>query len=78
MKQDVLKNCVATLIKLRNVYHSQLDAGVLVELDNVLQQLTRLKESEKPDVPLGEIAFRGIRIIDNSLRLVTNLTDLLR
>lgn len=78
MKQDVLKNSVATLNKLRDVYHSQLDAGALAELDDVLQQLTKLAESTKKDVPLGELALRVFRIIDNTLSLVTNLTDLMR
>jgi hypothetical protein len=78
MNQDVLKNSVATLNKLRDVYHSQLDAGALAELDEVLQQLTKLAESKKKDVPLGELTLRVFRIIDNTLSLVTNLTDLMR
>ena len=78
MKHDVLKNSVATLQKLRDVYHSQLDAGALAELDDVLQQLIRLAEGKNREVPLGELTLRGIRIIDNTLRLVTNITDLMR
>lgn len=78
MKHNVLKNSVATLQKLRDVYHSQLDAGALAEFDDVLQQLTRLADAKKVDVSLGELALRGVQIIDNSLKLVTNLTDLMR
>ena len=77
MNIHTLKNSIATLQKLRDVYHSQLDASALAELDDVLQQLNTLTESEKTDISLGELALRGIRIIDNSLRLVTNLTDFL-
>lgn len=78
MEKNVLKNSIATLQKLRDVYHSQLDAGSLAELDDVLQQLTRLTETQRLDVPLGDLALRSILIFDNLLRLVTNLTDLMR
>ncbi len=78
MKHDVLKNNIATLQKLRDEYHSQLDAGALAELDDVLQKLKRLGEEERPEIPLGELALRVLRIIDTAMRLVTNLTDLMR
>jgi len=78
MKHDVLKNNIATLQKLRDVHHSQLDAGALAELDDVLQKLKRLAEEERPEIPLGELALRVLRIIDTAMTLVTNLTDLMR
>lgn len=78
MKHDVLKNNIATLQKLRDVHHSQLDAGALAELDDVLQELKRLAEEERPEIPLGELALRVLRIIDTAMTLVTNLTELMR
>lgn len=78
MNKISLKNNIATLNKLRDTYHSQLDASDLDELDDVLEQLTRLEQSEREEIPLGELAMRGISIIDNTLRLVTNLTDLMK
>jgi hypothetical protein len=78
MNHYVLKNSVATLQKLRDAHYSQLDAGALAELDDVLLQLNKLKESDAPNVSLGELAFRVLRIIDNTISLVTNLTDLFR
>lgn len=78
MKHDVLKNSIATLQKLRDVHHSQLDAGALAELDDVLQELKRLAEEERPEIPLGELALRVLRIIDTAMTLVTNLTELMR
>lgn len=78
MQKKSLKNIIATLQKLRDVYHSQLDASDLDELDDVLGQLTRLAQSERKEIPLGELAVRGIRIIDTTVRLVTNLTDLMK
>lgn len=78
MQQIRLKNIIATLQKLRDAYHSQLDASDLDELDDVLGQLTRLAQSKRKDIPLGDLVERGIRIIDNTIRLVTNLTDLMK
>lgn len=78
MKHDVLKNNIATLQKLRDVHHSQLDAGALAELDDVLQELKRLAEEVRPEIPLGELALRVLRIIDTAMTLVTNLTELMR
>ena len=78
MKYEILKNSIATLNKLRDDYHSQLDAGALAELDDVLQQLTRLTEASGNDVSLGGLAVRTLQIIDSVVSLVTNVTDLMR
>lgn len=78
MHKQSIENIIVTLSKLRDAYHSQLDARDLDELDNVLEQLKRLEQSEQEEIPLGELAMRGISIIDNTLRLVTNLTDLMK
>jgi hypothetical protein len=78
MKTTSIKNIIATLEKLRDAYHGQLDASDLAEFDDVLGQLTRLEQSGREQVPLGELAMRGISIIDSTLRLVTNLTDLMK
>lgn len=78
MRYGHLKNHIARLKKLRDTYHDQLDAGALAELDDVLQQLTRLAKSGERDVPLDALGIRVLLIIDTVLRLVTNLTDLMR
>ncbi|NMG67359.1 hypothetical protein GPA19_20665 [Azoarcus indigens] len=78
MNNGNLKKNVTTLQRLRDVYHSQLDAGTLAELDDVLQQLTRLVECEETEASLGELAMRSVRIIDNVLILVTNITNWLQ
>ncbi len=78
MQIKSLKNIVATLQKLRDAYHSQLDASDLDQLDEVLDELTRLMRQPRKEVPLGEVALRAIRVIDSTIRLVTNLTDLMK
>lgn len=78
MQYESLKNTIVTLSKLRDVYHSQLDAGDLAEIDDVLRQLTRLSKLKRRDIPLGELAVRALLIIDATLKVVTNLTDLMK
>lgn len=78
MRKESLKNNIATLQKLRDAFHSQLDASDRDELDDVLRQLTRLAQSERQDIPLGELATRVLQIIESTIRLVTNLTDLMK
>ena len=76
MNYDVLKNNIATLNKLRDVHHSQLDAGALAELDDVLWQLRDMSESsEKREHDHGKLLDRTLRITDIVIRAVSNLTD---
>jgi predicted RNA-binding protein with EMAP domain len=78
MQIKSLKNIVATLQKLRDAYHSQLDASDLGQLDEVLDELTRLMRQPRKEVSLGEVALRALGVIDSIIRLVTNLTDLMK
>lgn len=73
-----LKNNIKRLEKLRDAYHSQLDAGALAELDDVLQKLKTLAELGRREIPLGELGLRVLQIMELVLSLVTNLTDLMR
>lgn len=73
-----LENTIATLQKLRDGYHSQLDAKDREEFDDVLNELKKLNQAKKRDLPLGELATRALVIIDNLVRLVTNITDLMK
>ncbi|ACX87194.1 conserved hypothetical protein [Pectobacterium parmentieri WPP163] len=76
MKHDILKNTIATLEKLRDAHCSQLDAGALAELEDVLQQLRNHQNSPvKSGNRYDDIVFRALRIIDIVLRLVTNIAD---
>ncbi|MEB6537035.1 hypothetical protein MXM51_21180 [Pantoea stewartii] len=76
MDNHTLKNTIATLEKLRDAYCSQLDAGALAELDEVLEHLRSHRISPKKcAVRTDDIVFRALRIIDVVLRLVTNIVD---
>ncbi|WP_396956433.1 hypothetical protein [Nitrosomonas sp.] len=76
MQHQTLKNSIATLQKLRDAHYSQLDAGALAELDDVLQQLRNATDgSKKQGLEHGDLVFRALRIIDMAIRAVSNLTD---
>ena len=76
MKFETLKNSIATLQKLRDAHYSQLDAGALAELDDVLWQLRDMSESsEKREHDHGKLLDRTLRITDIVMRTVSNLTD---
>lgn len=76
MKFETLKNSIATLQKLRDVHYSQLDAGALAELDDVLRQLRNVSESsQKREHDLGKLLDRALRVTDIVIRAVSNLTD---
>lgn len=76
MEHEALKNCIATLQKLRDVHYSQLDAGALAELDDVLRELRNVSESsQKREHDLGRHLDRVLRVTDIVIRAVSNLTD---
>lgn len=76
MQKDALAVAIATLEKLRETYHSQLDAGVLAELDDVLE-LLRQQCERREAVRRVELEDRALRIFAAVLRIVTNITDLM-
>ncbi|WGO84689.1 hypothetical protein [Arsenophonus apicola] len=76
MKKQTLKNCIATLKSLRDAHYSQLDASVLAELDEILQQLNNLSESsEVRKQKHDKLVDRMLRILDIIIRLVSNISD---
>lgn len=75
MQNQSLKNSIATLQKLRDAHYSQLDAGALAELDDVLLHLRTLSSSEKRESSREDLALRVLRIMDIVIRAVTDLTD---
>lgn len=76
MNHDTLKNTIATLEKLRDVHCSQLDAGALAELEDVLRQLRiHLDSPVRSGFRFDDIVFRALRIIDVVVRLITNIDD---
>lgn len=78
MNQHTLKNCIATLSKLRDVYKSQLDACVLVELDEIVVKLQELYDAGEGKKELGILSIQGLQLINHIVILVSNITDLMK
>jgi len=79
MKASTLKNCIATLIQLRDAYKSQLDARVLVELDEVIAELKgKISDDDQSEERLGNLSLRTLELINYIVKLVTNITDLMK
>lgn len=78
MKCDSVKRCIATLERVRHVYSGRLDASVLTELDEVIEELKKLSDGTQNDVKLGTLSHRILQLISQIVSLVSsNLTDLM-
>lgn len=77
MDTHAKENSVATLKKLRDAYQSQLDASVIAEIDAVIAALEVSCECSetKSSASLG---LRVLNLIAEVLRLVTNISDLMK
>ena len=73
-----LKNCIATLSKLRDVYKSQLDARVLVELDEIVVKLQELHDADEGKKKLGTLSVQALQLVNHIVILVSNITDLMK
>lgn len=78
MQRHSLENCIRTLEKLRDVYNSQLDTSVLVELDAVISDLKKSRDYKESEVQLGNLGLRAIQAITLVISLVSNLKDLMK
>lgn len=78
MQTDSLENHIATLTKLRDTYHSQLDAIVLGELDEVIEALKRRRDTRDEIRPAGITSGRVLEVIAHVIEIVTNVTNLMK
>ena len=79
METSTLKNCIATLTQLRDVYESQLDASVLEELDEVIAALKdKLSGNNQREENLSNTGFRVLELIECVIKIVTNVTTLMK
>jgi hypothetical protein len=76
MKVDSLKNCIATLVDIRNTYNGQLDTSVVTRLDEIISELQSL-EKKDVEVNVYDIGTKTLQIIADILSVVTKFTDLL-
>lgn len=79
MNSSSLKNCIVTLEKLRDAFESQLEARVLVELDEVIADLKeKSRDDDRSDERLGAPGVRALALIEYIIKVVTNITELMK
>lgn len=78
MQQHSVENCIRTLEKLRDVYNSQLDTSVLVELNAVISDLKQVSDHKESEAKLGILGLRAIQAIAVVISLVSNIKDLMK
>ena len=77
MDSQTKKNSIKVLIRLRDVYQSQLDTSVIAEINAVIAALeTECDCSEGCNVSKDR-KLQILRIFGEVIRLVTNVTDLM-
>jgi hypothetical protein len=75
MKKCRCSDIARMLIVLRDAHHDQLRTGELSDLNGVINELLEAAESTKPEVALGDLADRALRVMASIIDLVNNFTD---
>lgn len=75
MNKQSRVNHIAVLKKLRDDHRSQLDNGVLSELDNLIEELEKAPSGFHKNVEAGLLAIRVLEVVARVIHLVTNLSD---
>ena len=78
MQYNSIKNCIATLQSVRDTHYSQLDASVLLELDEVIAELTKLSNIKQSDIKLGSLSNKTLQVISLVINIITNINDLMK
>ncbi|MBB1472604.1 hypothetical protein H5368_06145 [Luteimonas sp. MC1782] len=76
MDDHTKENSIAVLKRLRDVYQSQLDTRVIVELEAVIAALEKGCDCSVSESPV-DWGVRALKIVAEVIRVVTNITDLM-
>jgi hypothetical protein len=68
-----LENCIATLVELRDVYSSQLDARALDQLSSVIADLHSVREHAHSAAEVSQMMMRSLQVIALVVRIVTDV-----
>ena len=75
MNKQSCENHIATLTKLRDEYRSQLDDGVMCDLDRLIEELKEVREGGLDVVEVTKLVVRVMEAIAVVLTSVTNISD---
>ena len=71
------ERCITTLTRLRDAHQGQLDAGVIEEINAVIAALEEDWEDQEKE-SRASVGVHALAVMAEVLRLVTNLTDLMK
>ncbi len=77
MDSHTTVNCIEVLKKLLDVYQSQLDAGVVEEIEVVVAALERESKCSCASATSEDWSLRALKVIAEVLRIATNISDLM-
>lgn len=75
MNKQSCKNVIEVLKKVRGTCKSQLDDGVLSDLDRAISDLEKARDGGLSATEAYKLALRGLQVIAAVVHLVTNLGD---
>jgi hypothetical protein len=62
VRSTLLKECIDTLLQLRDAKHGELDTSIIVELDEVIAQLQSCCEANSDEAEIGPLAQRALEV----------------
>lgn len=75
MNKQSCENNIKVLKKVRDACNSQLDDGVLSDLDRVINELEKVRDGGLSAAEANKLALRVLQVIAVVVHLVTNLRD---
>lgn len=75
MNKQSRANYIVVLKKLRDDHRSQLDAGVLSELDSLIKELEKAPSGFHENAETALLAVRVLEAVARVIHMVTNLSD---
>jgi hypothetical protein len=75
MNKQSCENSIVVLKKVRDVCSSQLDDGVLSELDRVIKELEEARHCGWNAVEASRLALQALQMISVVVRILTNIDD---
>lgn len=75
MNKQSCENNIKVLKKVRDVCNSQLDDGVLSDLDRVISELEKVRDGGLSAAEAKKLALRVLQVIAVVVHLVTNIRD---
>lgn len=78
MNKQTCENNIAVLMRIRDECKSQLDEGVLSDLDQIIAELKRHSDGSLSAAEAGRLSMRALQVVAVVVHVVTNIRDWLK